>query len=112
MVHHTDTARTDEIARIAYAIWEKEGRPGGRYHDHWAKAKQLLKEGRAYSEYPEARVEGDRCEKLDPAAKSRDSISATATEEAAQPDLRDLAAYGFGSVPERRQYSGGDAGNS
>jgi hypothetical protein len=74
MVHHTDTARTDEIARIAYAIWEKEGRPGGRYHDHWAKAKQLLKEGRAYSEYPEARVEGDRCDKPDPAAKTSGMI--------------------------------------
>jgi hypothetical protein len=27
-----------EIARRAYALWEKEGRPHGRDRDHWARA--------------------------------------------------------------------------
>ncbi len=26
------------IAKRAYEIWEREGRPHGRHHDHWHKA--------------------------------------------------------------------------
>ncbi len=45
---------TDDIARVAHAIWEAEGRPEGRDHEHWMRAKQLIAEGRAEAEYPAA----------------------------------------------------------
>ena len=54
MARQIDTSRTDEIARVAYAIWEGEGRPDGRDHEHWTKAQRLLEEGRAYTEFPAA----------------------------------------------------------
>ena len=28
----------DAIRRLAYEIWEREGRPSGREHEHWADA--------------------------------------------------------------------------
>lgn len=49
--------RQDEIARVAHAIWEAEGQPQGRDHDHWMRAKQLITEGRAEVEYPAAIAE-------------------------------------------------------
>jgi hypothetical protein len=45
---------TDEIARVAHAIWEAEGRPEGRDHEHWMRARQLIEEGRAAAEFPPA----------------------------------------------------------
>lgn len=45
---------SDEIARVAYAIWEAEGQPEGCDHEHWMRAKQLIAEGRAEAEYPAA----------------------------------------------------------
>ena len=45
---------TDDIARVAYAIWESEGHPEGRDHEHWNLAKQLIEEGRAEAEFPGA----------------------------------------------------------
>ena len=59
MARQADTARTDEIARVAYAIWEAEGRADDRDHEHWMKAKQLIEEGRANSDHPGAATEGD-----------------------------------------------------
>jgi Protein of unknown function (DUF2934) len=48
------TSATDaDVARLAYAIWEAEGRPEGRDHDHWMRAKQLIEEGRAEAEFPD-----------------------------------------------------------
>jgi hypothetical protein len=46
--------KTDDIARVARAIWQAEGRPEGCDHEHWMRAKQLLEEGRAEIEYPES----------------------------------------------------------
>jgi hypothetical protein len=53
------TPANDEIARVAYAIWDAEGRPEGRDHEHWMRARQLLEEGRADVEYPQAAVPPD-----------------------------------------------------
>ena len=50
----TSTPTSDEIARIAQAIWEGEGRPEGRDHEHWIRARHLLEEGRAEAEFPDA----------------------------------------------------------
>lgn len=36
------TPDTDDIARLAYAIWEQEGRPLGRDQQHWLEAERLL----------------------------------------------------------------------
>jgi Protein of unknown function (DUF2934) len=36
------TPETGEIARRAYALWEKEGRPHGRDRDHWVRAEREL----------------------------------------------------------------------
>lgn len=49
-----DNLDQDEIARVAEAIWEAEGRPEGRDHDHWMQARRLLEEGRAETEFPKA----------------------------------------------------------
>lgn len=49
-----DNLDQDEIARVAQAIWESEGRPEGRDHDHWMRARRLLEEGRAETEFPKA----------------------------------------------------------
>lgn len=43
----------DEIARVAHAIWEAEGQPDGRDHDHWMRARQLIEDGAA-TEFLEA----------------------------------------------------------
>jgi hypothetical protein len=48
----TVTPANDEIARVAHAIWEAEGQPEGRDHEHWTRAKRLIEEGRADIEYP------------------------------------------------------------
>jgi hypothetical protein len=55
MAHEVATSRTDEVARVAYAIWEAEGRPEGRDQEHWARAERMLDEGTAYADYPSAR---------------------------------------------------------
>ena len=44
----------EEIARVAYAIWEAEGQPMGRDHEHWMLAKHVVEEGRAEIDYPQA----------------------------------------------------------
>jgi Protein of unknown function (DUF2934) len=32
----------DKIRRRAYEIWEREGRPDGRQHEHWSQARQEM----------------------------------------------------------------------
>jgi hypothetical protein len=53
------TPAKDEIARVAYAIWEAEGQPEGRDHEHWMRARQLIEEGRAEAEFPQAAAPRD-----------------------------------------------------
>ena len=31
----------EAVRRLAYEIWEREGRPSGREHEHWAEANRL-----------------------------------------------------------------------
>lgn len=44
MQRHTQSLRpsTEEIARLAYLIWDKEGRPQGCDLKHWSEAESLL----------------------------------------------------------------------
>jgi hypothetical protein len=42
----------DDIARVAYAIWEAEGQPHGMDSEHWTRARQLVEDGRADAEFP------------------------------------------------------------
>ena len=37
-----DTAKHQDIAARAYAIWEEEGRPDGRNVEHWQRAEREL----------------------------------------------------------------------
>jgi hypothetical protein len=37
-----DTAKHQDIAARAYAIWEQEGRPDGRSIEHWHRAEREL----------------------------------------------------------------------
>ena len=60
MTTPSDTHPRDYIARVAHAIWETEGRPDGRDHEHWMRAKQLIDEGRAETEFPEATAPDDQ----------------------------------------------------
>ena len=53
------TPANDEIARVAHAIWEAEGQPEGRDHEHWMRARQLIEEGRAEIEFPQAAAPRD-----------------------------------------------------
>jgi len=36
----------DAIARRAYELWEAEGRPAGRHHEHWRRAEDELRRAR------------------------------------------------------------------
>jgi hypothetical protein len=49
-----ETAKHQEIAERAYALWEQEGRPDGRNAEHWRKAEQELTKpsGEARQEAP------------------------------------------------------------
>ena len=40
------TPEDDEIARVAHAIWEAEGRPDGRDQEHWMRASRVVEQGR------------------------------------------------------------------
>src|SRR4029079_12877278 len=53
------THANDEIARVAHAIWEAEGQPEGRDHEHWMRARQLIEEGRAEIEFPQTAAPRD-----------------------------------------------------
>lgn len=39
----TEDINRDEIARLAYLKWEREGRPEGRSLQHWLDAEQVLR---------------------------------------------------------------------
>ena len=41
---------TEEIARCAYAIWERQGRPAGKETEHWLQAEMQLKGLESFSE--------------------------------------------------------------
>jgi hypothetical protein len=56
----SDSPAKDDIARVAYAIWEAEGRPEGCDHEHWMRAKTVIEEGRAEVEFPESAAPGDQ----------------------------------------------------
>jgi hypothetical protein len=83
------TPANDEIARVAYAIWEAEGRPEGRDHEHWVRARELIEEGRADVEYPAD------------AATSREEVSGTPRP--VQPGFEDAAP---GMVPVMKDEPG------
>jgi hypothetical protein len=36
-----------DIARLAHALWEAEGRPDGRDREHWRRAREMLESGEA-----------------------------------------------------------------
>ena len=65
MIHVNDDAIRDR----AYAIWEREGRPGGRDRDHWLQAAWELsgEEAKAATLARTAKPSGAR--KAKPAAK-------------------------------------------
>jgi hypothetical protein len=74
----------DKIRSHAYAIWEKEGRPGGRAQDNWRKAEQELMQ-----ELVQEPVKGDR-ERPQPAAGPH-----------AKPELtNEMATPGAGMLPD------------
>ena len=45
------TPANDEIARVAHAIWEAEGQPEGRDHEHWMRARQLTRKAARRSSF-------------------------------------------------------------
>jgi hypothetical protein len=47
----------DEIARVAFEIWQAEGEPDGRDQEHWARAKRLVMQARAKVEGPQVTEE-------------------------------------------------------
>ena len=53
----------DEIARCAYLIWEREGRPAGREMQHWLEAEaqlRAIKIEASMSEKPRAKTKPAR----------------------------------------------------
>ena len=71
MIVPAGTPANDEIARVAHAIWEAEGQPEGRDHEHWMRARQLIEEGRAEVEFPRQRRRARRS----PAHRARCSLA-------------------------------------
>lgn len=47
MTDRNQLDRKDEIARIAWAIWEDEGRPDGKDEEHWYRATEIVDRGAA-----------------------------------------------------------------
>lgn len=51
-------AHHEEIARLAFQIYEKEGRPEGKMAEHWARAERAIREQRVavppHSDAPQA----------------------------------------------------------
>ena len=39
----TSNPRPEQIALLAYHIWEQEGRPAGREQEHWLQAESQMK---------------------------------------------------------------------
>ena len=42
------TVDRDEVARVAYALYEQRGRADGRDFDDWLNAERIVKQQRAY----------------------------------------------------------------
>jgi hypothetical protein len=49
-----------EIARLAHAIWEAEGRPHGRDREHWERAERMLERGVTDAGAPRPEMPGPR----------------------------------------------------
>ena len=66
-------ADKDNIARVAHALWEAEGQPEGRDHEHWIRAKHLLEIGAGGGDLPagvaEALARRDETDSLSDADK-------------------------------------------
>ena len=60
MTAFTGTPATDpDVARLAYEIWEAEGRPDGRDQEHWFRAKKIIEGGDAQADPDAAADPGD-----------------------------------------------------
>jgi hypothetical protein len=111
MTTPSDTPPHDYIARVARAIWETEGRPDGHDLEHWMRAKQLIEDGRAESEYPEATAPGDADDRAPRRVQPgfEDAAPGMVTRMKADPltDIREDAGGRFadqlGAAPERRK---------
>jgi Protein of unknown function (DUF2934) len=77
---------TDDIARVAHAIWESEGKPEGRDVEHWLRAKEVLREGRAAEYSPAGADRGARPVQPGPAATPPGIVPET--KDNPGPDLR------------------------
>jgi hypothetical protein len=60
------------IRETAYYIWEREGRPHGRDHDHWHQARAALPGRREVDEDDEEKVLAGRGDANVPAMLTRD----------------------------------------
>lgn len=63
--------REVEIRRIAYSIWEREGRPTGRETAHWLEAEKVWEE--ALRRAAPARAIASRGPQTKPTSKARKS---------------------------------------
>ncbi|MBB4003165.1 DUF2934 domain-containing protein [Aurantimonas endophytica] len=69
--------RSDEaeiIRTLAYEIWEREGRPTGREHEHWADANREF--ARLYPAEPIAEISGNQRSSWDRSAAERQEADA------------------------------------
>lgn len=51
-------ATEEQIRQLAYAIWEKEGRPEGKDLEHYYRAQQILEEQEALQAQPPPTTRG------------------------------------------------------
>ena len=42
-------SEAEEIQRIAYELWQIDGEPFGREHEHWERARRILQSRKAFS---------------------------------------------------------------
>jgi DUF2934 family protein len=83
----TPAYRSDpsDIARRAYALWEKEGRPHGRDRDHWSRAERELDSELALA------AAGEPAESAKTPARTRKTAAAAAAEATVKPARRKSA---------------------
>ena len=98
----SDPDPKDEIASVAFELWQAEGQPEGRDQEHWLRAERLVEDARAKTNLPEAtagnggRMNGQADE------QSQDSAQTPSDKPGPRnpPPLPVTNAEGFVAVPE------------
>lgn len=96
----------EDIARVAHSLWEAEGRPDGKDHEHWDRARALLENGEAD---PRSPMPGPRDpEPIPPTSDEGHVAIASSADVAAGSLVDDPATTAAKPAPKRRTRKAAD----